>query len=42
MVIIDTTVWVDYLRGQQTPETGWLDREDAFEHALGLAVVHPA
>lgn len=25
MVIVDTTVWVDYLRGAQTPEARWLD-----------------
>ena len=27
MVIVDTTVWVDYLKGTTTPETEWLDRE---------------
>lgn len=27
MVIVDTTVWVDYLRGAQNPETGWLNVE---------------
>jgi hypothetical protein len=27
MVIIDTTVWIDYLRGSDNPETIWLDRE---------------
>jgi predicted nucleic acid-binding protein len=27
MVIVDTTVWIDYLRGSQNPETTWLDRE---------------
>lgn len=27
MVIIDTTVWIDYLRGTDNPETAWLDRE---------------
>jgi predicted nucleic acid-binding protein len=26
MVIVDTTVWVDYLRGVQNPETQWLNR----------------
>lgn len=26
MVVVDTTVWVDYLRGTATPETMWLDR----------------
>lgn len=25
MVIVDTTVWVDYLRGTRTPEAEWLD-----------------
>jgi predicted nucleic acid-binding protein len=24
-VIIDTTVWIDYLRGTENPETVWLD-----------------
>jgi len=27
MVIVDTTVWVDYLRGVENAETGWLSRE---------------
>jgi predicted nucleic acid-binding protein len=27
MVIIDTTVWVDYLRGEQNGETEWLNLE---------------
>jgi predicted nucleic acid-binding protein len=27
MVIVDTTVWVDYLRGVQNPETQWLNQE---------------
>lgn len=27
MVIVDTTVWIEYLRGADTPETAWLDRE---------------
>ncbi len=27
MVIVDTTVWIDYLRGAANPETSWLDRE---------------
>ena len=26
MVIVDTTVWIDYLRGYENPETGWLER----------------
>lgn len=35
MVIVDTTVWVDYLRGVDTPEVEWLDRELARQR-LGL------
>ena len=27
MVIVDTTVWIDYLGGTDNPETAWLDRE---------------
>jgi hypothetical protein len=27
MVIVDTTVWIDYLRGAPNAETEWLDRE---------------
>ena len=27
MVIIDTTVWVDYFRGVLNPETEWFNRE---------------
>ena len=27
MVIVDTTVWVDYFRGARNPETEWLDQE---------------
>ena len=27
MVIVDSTVWVDYLRGTQTPPTDWLEAE---------------
>jgi predicted nucleic acid-binding protein len=27
MVIVDTTVWIDYLRGTENPEVLWLDRE---------------
>lgn len=25
MIIVDTTVWIDYLRGTLTPHTDWLD-----------------
>jgi predicted nucleic acid-binding protein len=35
VVIVDTTVWVDYLRGTRNPETDWLDRE-ADQERLGL------
>ena len=27
MVIVDTTVWIDYLRGAANQETAWLDQE---------------
>jgi predicted nucleic acid-binding protein len=27
MVIVDTTVWIDYLRGTENAETRWLERE---------------
>jgi predicted nucleic acid-binding protein len=27
MIIIDTTVWIDYLCGADNPETRWLERE---------------
>ena len=27
MVIVDTTVWVDYFNGVHNPETDWLDTE---------------
>lgn len=35
MVIVDTTVWVDYLRGAQNPETEWLSIE-LDQRRLGL------
>jgi predicted nucleic acid-binding protein len=35
VVIVDTTVWIDYFRGQENPETEWLDRE-AGQQPLGL------
>jgi predicted nucleic acid-binding protein len=35
VVIIDTTVWVDYLNGVSTLETTWLDREMS-QQRLGL------
>jgi hypothetical protein len=35
MVIVDTTVWIDYLGGIENPETRWLERE-AHRERLGL------
>jgi hypothetical protein len=35
MVIVDTSVWIDYLNDVDTDETQWLDRELAFQR-LGL------
>jgi len=35
MVIVDTTVWIDYLRGARNPETQWLD-ERLTGQRLGL------
>ncbi len=35
MVIVDTTVWIDYLNGVETPESDWLDQE-ATRQRLGL------
>jgi len=27
MVVVDATVWIDFLRGNDNPETAWLERE---------------
>ena len=35
MVIVDTTVWIDYLAGTSNPETEWLERE-LITQRLGL------
>jgi predicted nucleic acid-binding protein len=35
VVIVDTTVWVDYLKGAETPEVEWLDRQSSLQR-LGL------
>ncbi len=35
MVIVDTTVWIDYLKGVATLETDWLDEQMARQR-LGL------
>ncbi len=38
MVIVDTTVWIDYLGGSSNPETEWLDREMPLQR-IGLTDV---
>ena len=35
MVIVDTTVWIDFLNGVSTPQSDWLDAEAARQR-LGL------
>jgi predicted nucleic acid-binding protein len=35
MVIVDTTVWIDYLGGTNNAQTAWLDREISHQR-LGL------
>jgi len=35
MVIVDTTVWIDYLGGFKNAQTAWLDREISHQR-LGL------
>jgi predicted nucleic acid-binding protein len=35
VIVVDTTVWIDYLRGTPTPESEWLERE-ANQIRLGL------
>jgi hypothetical protein len=39
VVIVDTTVWVDYFRGVRNPETEWLDSE-IDRQRLGLTDVN--
>ena len=39
MVIVDTTVWIDYLNGVSTPEVEWFERE-ASRQRLGLLDVN--
>jgi len=38
MVIVDTTAWIDYLRGSDNPETNWLDSR-LTRQRLGLTVL---
>jgi predicted nucleic acid-binding protein len=35
MILVDTTVWIDYLGGNVNPHTDWLDRE-LNQQRLGL------
>lgn len=35
MIVVDTTIWVDYLRGTRTPHTDWLEAQLTRER-LGL------
>ena len=35
MVIVDTTVWIDYLRGTENPEASWLVRQ-LRQQSMGL------
>jgi hypothetical protein len=35
MIIVDTTVWIDYLAGTANPQTDWVDRE-LDQQRLGL------
>jgi predicted nucleic acid-binding protein len=35
MIIVDTTVWIDYLNEAKTPQTDWLDAEIEMQR-LGL------
>ncbi len=38
MIIVDTTVWIDYLNGARTPQTDWLDAQ-VERQRLGLVDV---
>jgi predicted nucleic acid-binding protein len=38
VVIVDTTVWVDYFQGFRNPETNWLDAE-LDRQRLGLTAI---
>jgi predicted nucleic acid-binding protein len=40
MVIVDTTVWIDYLGGIHNSQTAWLDREISHQR-LGLTDIIP-
>lgn len=38
MIIVDTTVWIDYLTGKDTPQTLWLETAIG-RHEIGLTDV---
>lgn len=38
MVIVDSTVWVDYFNGRNNPETDWLD-DQLSDERLGLTTL---
>ena len=38
VVIVDSTVWVDYFNGQQTPDTDWLELQ-LDRQRLGLTTI---
>lgn len=38
MVIVDSTVWIDYFNGRHNPETDWLDTQ-LTEQRLGLTTL---
>lgn len=38
MVIVDSTVWVDYFHGRNNPETDWLD-DQLSDERLGLTTL---
>lgn len=38
MVLVDSTVWVDYFNGQHNPETDWLDAQ-LDQQRLGLTTI---
>jgi predicted nucleic acid-binding protein len=38
VVIVDSTVWVDYFNGQHNPETDWLDTQ-LDQQRLGLTTI---
>src|SRR6476661_5092400 len=39
MIVVDTTVWVDYFRNRSTPHTQWLDQHIAVERLAILDLI---